>query len=325
MDITITDVRRATSDEWDEVWRACDYATYFHSREWAEIWSAYTNRRLSSHPILILFTDGKRALLPLSVQEQFRGVVNKYLSSPAKTYGGWLSSHPLDVGHGCLLVDYLRKTKNICWRLNPYDRLAMQMCPTEAYQDETHAIDLLTGFDVIFKSWTKGHRSAVHKAQKAGVLVKPALSIEDWKEYYKIYEESLERWGNGATSRYGWEFFEGMIRQNSPYIRLWLALHKKATAAGALCLYAKSHVVYWHGAARKEYFPLRPVHLLVHEAVKDAWGQGYSWFDFNPSGGHGGVKSFKKSFGAQRLSCPVVELKSVRARLCGKMVDLLAG
>lgn len=276
-------------------------------------------------PMLVLFSDGKRALLPLSVQKQFRGFVNKQLSSPAGTFGGWLSCHPLDMAHAGLLVNYLRKTKNLCWRLNPYDRLAMQICPTEAYQDETHAIDLSIGFDAVFKNWTKSHRRAVHKAQKAGVMVKPASSTEDWKEYYKIYEESLERWGDGATSRYGWKLFEEMMRQDSPNIRLWLATCNTVTAAGVLCLYAKSHVVYWHGAAREEYFPFRPVHMLIHEAVKDAWGQGYLWFDFNPSGGHEGVKSFKKSFGAQRLPSPVVELKSVRARVCGKMAGLLAG
>jgi hypothetical protein len=31
-----------------------------------------------------------------------------------------------------------------------------------------------------------------------------------------------------------------------------------------------------------------------------------TWFDFNPSGGHEGVRAFKAGFGAQLLSCPVV-------------------
>ena len=28
------------------------------------------------------------------------------------------------------------------------------------------------------------------------------------------------------------------------------------------------------------------------------------WFDFNPSGGHEGVRAFKKSFDAEAVSCP---------------------
>jgi lipid II:glycine glycyltransferase (peptidoglycan interpeptide bridge formation enzyme) len=40
---------------------------------------------------------------------------------------------------------------------------------------------------------------------------------------------------------------------------------------------------------------------LLYEVIKDACEQGYFWFDFNPSGGHEGVKSFKKGFGCSTL------------------------
>ena len=55
-----------------------------------------------------------------------------------------------------------------------------------------------------------------------------------------------------------------------------------------------------------DYFHLRPVNLLMCEIIKHSCDRGYSWFDFNPSGGHEGVTAFKKSFGAEALPCPVV-------------------
>ncbi len=42
------------------------YSTYFHSSEWAEIWSKYTKRKMGLAPFLVLFSDGKKALLPFS-------------------------------------------------------------------------------------------------------------------------------------------------------------------------------------------------------------------------------------------------------------------
>ena len=175
--------------------------------------------------------------------------------------------------------------------------------------DETHVLNIGEGFDEIHKRWTKGHKSAARKARKArkeGVSVKLASSVDDWSAYYEVYEDSLKRWGEEASSVYGWKLFKEMFERRSSNIKLWLAICHGKIVAGSLCLYSKNHVVYWHGAAYSDYFKLRPVNLLMYEAIKHACEQGCSWFDFNPSGGHEGVKAFKRSFGAEAFLCPVV-------------------
>lgn len=96
----------------------------------------------------------------------------------------------------------------------------------------------------------------------------------------------------------------------------------KRSAAGALGFYAKSHVVYWRGAAYSDYFELRPVNLLMYEAIKHACENGYSWFDFNPSGGHEGVKAFKKSFGPTALRADIVSISSMSYRLAMKVESI---
>jgi lipid II:glycine glycyltransferase (peptidoglycan interpeptide bridge formation enzyme) len=123
--------------------------------------------------------------------------------------------------------------------------------------------------------------------------------LADWKKYYEVYEDSLLRWGDKASSRYELRLFEEMQRRNSPNIKLWLAAYQEKIIAGALCFYAKKHVVWWHGASLEKHFRLRPNTLIIYEAIKDACERGFSWFDFNPSGGHEGVTSFKKRFGTQ--------------------------
>jgi hypothetical protein len=319
MKLQIATVRPATSLEWDEIWQECDYATYFHSREWAEIWNIYTDGKMYPDPKLIIFNDKKKGLLPLSHQKSLRGLVKNYISSPAGTFGGWISKDELTAEHSKLLSSYLiRKHRNLIWRLNPYDKTIGQNGIKITNDDKTHALNLSHGFDAIYKKWTKNNGAIVRKARKAckeGVSIRHAVSLEDWKNYFRVYEDCLKRWAEKATSRYRWTLFEEIFKRNSHHIKLWLSFYQEKAIAGALVFFAKKHAVYWHGAALEQYFNLRPVNLLMYEAVKNACEQGYTWFDFNPSGGHEGVLKFKKSFGTQELSSPVVNIQSKVTKL----------
>lgn len=324
MRLSIVNIRKANPDEWDAIWKECDYSTYFHSREWAEVWQVYTNQRMRPDPKLILFSDGKKALLTFSSQRSLKGLVKRYISSPAGTFGGWLSNDDLRVAHASILAKHICKTfGNLEWRLNPYDRLAFEAGVRPIKNDETHALNLQNGFETVYKQWTKGHASAARKARKAGIIVRLAENAEDWKEYYAAYEASLKRWGEKASSRYEYLLFEEMFNRKSPNIKLWLAIYNSKIVSGALCFYAKKHVVYWHGAALAKYFNLRPVNLLMYEAIKEACEKDYCWFDFNPSGGHEGVKAFKKSFGAEAFKCPVVTTETTWAKLFIKLAGII--
>jgi hypothetical protein len=307
MTISIAKISSPTDDEWDFIWSACAYSTYFHSREWAEIWGGYTSGAIRPDPKLILFSDGTRALLPLSAWTSRRGLLKRYESSPAGTFGGWISPDQLTTAHAGALAAYLtQEIGELVWRMNPYDHLAFTCGVVATKDDVTHTLNLEPGFDSIYRTWTKGHRSAVGKADREGVLVRVASTLDDWRAYYLAYQDSLRRWGPKATSHYGCSLFDEMFRRASPDITLWLAIYQDIVVAGALTFHAKQHVVYWHGAALESFLHLRPVHLILHCAIRDACEKGAAWFDFNPSGGHRGVRAFKESFGTQVLSCPLV-------------------
>lgn len=296
--IEISVVRRATNSEWDELWENCRYATYFHSRQWAENCIVGLNKKLKKSPIIFEFTDGITALLPLCYTQKYFFSTKRYLSSPAGTYGGWISRASLSYVHDELIKNYiLSNFKPIIMRVNPFkDNAEAFVCDVV---DETHAINLFIGFEGIKKVWSKGHLSGARKAKREGVTVREAQSEEDWQVYFSVYQDSLRRWGDKATSKYTWKFFKGMHAQKSNYIKLWLAEFNGNIVAGALCFYSKKHVCYWHGAALEEYFKVRPVNFLISEIIEKACNDGFDWFDFNPSGGHEGVKKFKQSFGAE--------------------------
>jgi lipid II:glycine glycyltransferase (peptidoglycan interpeptide bridge formation enzyme) len=204
------------------------------------------------------------------------------------------------------ILDHLHyNIPSLTWRLNPFDP-DIQSLPLTPFQDDfTQVIDLAPGLPVIIKKWTKGHRSAIGQAQRSGVRIERAATVSDWQEYFLCYEDSRRRWGNQAGSPYSWQFFENVQALGPENVRLWLAKRDACILAGALCFYHNRHVVYWHGATYERFFKLRPANLLQYEIIKDAIDKKYSWYDFNPSGGHARVVSFKKSFGASTRSCPL--------------------
>jgi hypothetical protein len=310
----IVKVSGATPDQWDDVWNRCPYATFFHSREWAEAWERYTQGRMRPEPWLIHFADGMQALLPLSAVHRRWPLPTHYVSSPGGTFGGWISDTLLHAGHAAAILELAcTRASSIELRLNPYG-------PQPAggvyggRQEYTSSLALAPGFAQVASGWSRSHARSVRKGLREGVTVRPAETEDDWRLYYSIYLDSLRRWGARATSRYGWELFESLFAARSPRVRLWLAQVGEAVAAGALCFYARENVVYWHGAALERWFHARPVHVLFSSVIEDACARGCRFFDFNPSAGHAGVEAFKKGFGPAPLACPVVSQESRGAR-----------
>lgn len=321
MGIAIEDIRPASSEEWDAVWRACPYGTYFQSREWAEIWSAYDPRGLAPAPMRVRFSDGQSALLPLSRRRHLGGLSYTYVASPAGTFGGWLSADPIGREHVAQLVRYLTR-HDLVWRVSPYADPGPELGGLATRADTTLAVDLRDGFPALLRQWSKGHRATIGQARRNQISVAESRDRQDWETYFEIYGQSLDRWGSEASSRYGWPLFAQLRDRASPSIKLWLALLSGRPVAGALVFHAQRHAVYWHGAALSEHFPKRPVHLLVHDIMHDAAARGLAWFDFNPSGGHEGVAAFKRGFGAQPLPAPVVHTRTLRGR-CVRRLEIL--
>ncbi|GAI58824.1 unnamed protein product, partial [marine sediment metagenome] len=102
--------------------------------------------------------DGKSALLPLSYQRSLKGLVKNYISSPAGTFGGWISVDDISVRHAVLMSKFLtKKLGNLVWRINPYDEFVFKSGVQTTEDDETHALNLENGFGAIYKEWTKGY------------------------------------------------------------------------------------------------------------------------------------------------------------------------
>ena len=318
--INITEIRHATEAQWQQTCKECDYATYFHTPQWFELFLRYSNGRIYPVTKKIIFDDGLSAILPLAATVFLKGALTTYQSSPAGTFGGWISSDILTQAHAKALADYMLALTNVLWRENPYDPFLKALNLTGALHEFTQAIDLTKTEVELRSASSRAHAKALAKARREGVYVTEAEGMSDWKQHFKAYEQSLARWKSSGTAKklnrpYRWEFFEALFATGLPNVKLWCARYKGAVAASVICFYWNRHVVAWHGAALEEYFEVRPNNALYQHMIDDAKDNGYHWFDCNTPGGLKGVAEFKDHLGTQKLQSRLVDKASIPRRI----------
>jgi hypothetical protein len=290
--------------EWKHVVNSCGYATFFHTPEWFRLFAGeFHDMDIESRRIK--FPDGNVAIIPVMSRAVSR-FEKKFIMGPGGVYGGWISANPLTRKQRQLLLEYIEKRfKLLVWRLNPLQGDPGQL-PGTVREDYTQAVSLRGTLKDIEKGFSSANVRAIKKARREGVTVRRASTEGDWRDYYDCYLDSIRRWGETATSKYDWTFFQRMLDLDCSAITLWLAEYEGKVIGGALVFYHQSHAVYWHGAALEEFMPLRPANLLHRDIIDDAWERKFRWYDFNPSGGHEGVVRFKEQFGCRRLRAHVI-------------------
>ena len=296
-DQVIAGIRKATDEEWDSILAATGSALYFQTREWFDIWAEYAG--FESDTKLIHFRSGKKVLLPLTYIRFLKGLVNIHFLAP-KGMGGFVTNDELDNAEKKSLFGILRKVKMLYCAVNPYDPLTNGFDGFTA-EDFTQFLDLSDGFDPIFKKWTWGHSSRARKGIREGLTAEVAVTEDDWRAYFELYQDNLTRWGETATNRYGWNLFEIMYEKKSGKIKLWLAKYDGQIISGALCFYHNRHVAYWHSATSERFYKkLNATQVLQYCIIKDACERGFLLYDFLPSSSIKGVIDFKSGFSPEQ-------------------------
>ena len=318
MDIKISRIEEATSEQWDTVVNQCDYATFFHSRGWAEIWEEYRNGKVRSVAKYITFNDGVEVLCPIMVQKISRGLLKQYMSGPEWQYGGWLSLHTLNEKHHNALLAYSYKL-SLIFRQNPFDK----SFPTDKVPwndiDYTQVLDLRQGFDSIRNNWLTEHRSAVRNAEravKAGVTLEEGITEADWQAYYRIYELAVVRWGDNLKGeKFDWRLYDLILKRRTKNVKLWIVKLDNKIIGGAIRFYQNKHVMSWNKAILRDYAKSYASNLLDYELIKHSCESGYWWYDLDTSAGLEGVIAYKTSLGTTQLSANVLVNESAMKRL----------
>lgn len=292
---------------WWRVAEHCPYATFSHTPAWQTlVLEAFPD--LQPATLAAECPDGTLAILPLiRTGSAAKGLLHGQTSTFAGCYGGPIADGPLDDEVVATLyrvaVGRRVATLEVCG--NPYAPHSLPaLTGTHTTTDTTHVIELSLGHERLRSGYSRSHRNAANRARKAGVQVRESRAEEDYRRYYRLYRDTLERWGDRATSVYPRRLFEAGARlaaRHPRHIRLWLAERDGEAVAGAWTFAWNGHLYYWHGASRAEEMSSGVNQLLQDEIIRQAAAEGFRHYDLYPSGGHAGVETFKRRFGARAL------------------------
>lgn len=303
MDVQIENFARPSNEIWYDIWWNCENATYYQSREWAEILHTYTGGWITPAPVLFRFSDGKAALFPFSKQSFGGGIFTRYISSaPSFRPGGWIAKDNIGEIHVKLILDYIRSMyKNIRWNINPFDDKFCTLDLSVMKSGGTHVIFVEKNFDKIYKNFSSSQVRAIRKAERNGVAVREAESLADWKELYSVYKDCVRRWGKNAVEVKSWKLYDLFYQRKSPHIKLWIAEYRSNIIGGALCLLSRYGISLFAIPTLEKYFALRPASLLNYTFIKYGCENGYRWIDLGSSGKNRGLERFKEQFGSHPI------------------------
>lgn len=301
-------VTRCPDKRWSELCEIDTSATFYQTPQWYEIVAPH----LHGEPFPLWFRFENEgavdAVLPLL---RVRHLVFDHYICPFGTYSGVLAERrlaPTQLQHIVRTIANL----NIWLVPSPFDANPLPLDGSPDSFIQRIDLDPLDPADVA-ANWEEGERRRLRVAARKGVVVREATSRADLEAYYRVYEKSLMRWGNTATSRYPFSLFERIWNAlaGTPAMKLWLAIAEGNVAAGYLAFYHQRHTVPWHGATDEHYFTFGVSQLCMKRMIEFAKDRGYRYFDLTMSGGHPGVEAYKRKLGTERLDFTTLHHESL--------------
>ena len=200
---------------WEEIIKNCEYATFFHSPIWTKVLEK-TYPYYSNATVLFAFNTGNRAILPL-VAEHSKGIIPKkvkHKSMALGVYGGVLAERRLTPEEKGSIFEHLTSVdiKDLKVVENPLENYDF----SENFVAKslfTHIVSLNADFEQLRKRFSRGQKSYIKQAEKKGTTVRLANSLEDYEQYYAIYQETIKRWGENAGTTYPWNLFLNLLKR----------------------------------------------------------------------------------------------------------------
>lgn len=141
-------------------------------------------------------------------------------------------------------------------------------------------------------------KNKIRKARKNGVEILKGSKKEDLKEFFDLYNKTMEK--NSATHYYYFskEFFENAIDFLGDNVEIFKAVYKGKTVLSALIMTYGDYAHYHLSGSEEESLKLGVNNLFVYEVAMWACNEGYKYFHLGGGyeGNHDSLFKFKKAF-----------------------------
>ena len=169
----------------------------------------------------------------------------------------------------------------------------------------------LTDLDVVTRNFTKGHLSAIKKADKSGLIISNEVTNQTITDFAKLFDETYKsrkiatQWQNSEI------YFKTLSQKlNNKGYFIGAYLDRKLVAGGFFIKQGKT-VHYKYGASNHELRSIPLMHTVIYNAMLHAMEQGACYFDLggiNPNAPEGSqihaINTFKKGFGGTIVTSP---------------------
>ncbi len=260
-------------------------------------------------------------------------------------YGGPLIS-PTPAGNAAALVQAFRESFHAyCLEMgivSEFSRLHPllanhELLPPETliYHHETVSVDLTWDDADLWADIRKGHKSSIKKAQREGVVVKPAGTEDALSTLFGLYTETMERQRASSWYFLSKAFFRDTLHLLGEHAVIFTAQHAGKTTNVALFLQCGEFAHYHFAGAAAESLHLGGNHLLIWQAMKWARATGAKYLHLG-----GGLSPddplyrFKSGFSSNRAPfhtyrvihdkhtySPLVEERTRCADAAGRAID----
>jgi hypothetical protein len=301
-------------DVWDLVLRSDPAAVVTQSLAWRD--AVFADGRYRDVSRLYDFGSGRRIVLPLARRRL------------ATAWTGTTASWPQEWGNGgpicadgqasaaeaeAVLADLARSTVGVAVRL-PEGPAGPWLAGARGYRVEDrggHVLDLAGGFAEVWSHRFRGTaRTAVRKAERAGVEVEVDRSGQALQVFFDLYEKSIRRWSamqHEPVALTRWRTMRvtspRMLRAVAGHFgqgcEIWVARVQGTPIATIVVLRSGPNAKYWRGAMDKELAtPVRANEYLHSLAIEAACRDGCRWYEMGQTRPGSPLAAFKEKLGA---------------------------
>jgi predicted N-acyltransferase len=309
--LTVQALDKATEHAWDSFITSRPEANLYHTLMWRD----FVQEVFGHQPAYLICRNG----------ESITGVMPMFLVK-MPLLGSKLISIPYDVGcGGALTADAPSEAALAAQaiRIAQREQVGYVELRSRARRPALHALGLtqsepvilsemqLDAADQVWARVSKDHRKDMRKAERRGITVREAATLEDFQQYYGVYLKVHRDFG---TPPYGRSYFPTLWRRLHPSgaARLFLA-YAQGRCVGGLLLFCWGNVlVSKFATCLPEAVPLRAYSAIYAHAIQFGLERGYgrlSWGTSSPR--QQGLLAFKEKWGAESFPAVLYTL-SVR-------------
>jgi hypothetical protein len=308
------------SSELDDVALRAPQATFYHSSVWLESLS----RAFPSMSLRYLVAEEEGEIVGYLPYFMVKTAFAKRIwSLPFGTYGG-----PIGVGEN---VPHMLLERFVAMRKDrgvdeigvvDYDHAVnvSEMTPTT---ETNHVITLDPDFEKVWKRFDHSKRRQTRKAQRAGVEIRMAESIDDVKRYYHIYESRAESWQRRL--RYPESLFVELFVRGRESVKIFLAYAAENLLGGHMLFYFKDTAIAWNGVTTEQSRGTQADTLLYATAIRDACDNGCRSYNLGASLGKTSLNAYKEALGGELHTYRTLRWRSWRGRVAAAALKRLLG